>query len=139
MVACLEVLDHHYEDTLDLTIHELDVSLSRALDLRDSMVIGSLTAQATAAIAPLEPVDATGDDVRLPVAIAALAFAVGADGIVVPSAAWNRYADDRPAIIMGPRVEFLPKEDPGNVIILRDQGTVVLRPGVYYQGPARLS
>ncbi len=80
-VAGLEVLDHHPDGVDELIIFELRVAMQRVLDFRDPGVIAALTVEGAAQ--PLMPVDLTADDLRLQVAIAALALAVGADGLLL--------------------------------------------------------
>jgi hypothetical protein len=75
-------------------IFELRVSLRRVLNVRDPNVIATLTAEG--ATHSLAPIDRTSNDPRLPVTTAALALAVGADGLLVPSAAWARYVRRSP-------------------------------------------
>jgi hypothetical protein len=133
-VAGLEVLDHHPDGVDELMIFELRVSLRRVLNVRDPDVIATLTADGAAQ--PLAPIDLTSDDLRLPVAIAALALAVGADGLLVPSAAWARYADDLPNIEMD-RPFMRPAADPGNLIILQDHG-LDRETATIYSGAAKL-
>jgi hypothetical protein len=133
-LAGLEVLDHHPDGIDELIIFELHVSLQRVLNVRDPDVIAGLTARD--AVQPLVPIDLTSDDLRLPVGIAALALAVGAEGMLVPSAAWARYADDLPDIEMD-RPLVRPPADPGNLIILQDHG-VNRETTMLYSGAARL-
>jgi hypothetical protein len=81
--------------------------------------------------------DPTADDLRLPVAIATLALAAGADGLLVPSAAWARHADDLPDIKA--EVPLMrPAQDPGNLVILLDEGLDRETATVLYSGAARL-
>jgi hypothetical protein len=133
-VAGLEVLDHHPDGVDELMIFELRVSLRRVLDVRNPDVIAPLTAEGAAQ--PLAPIDLTSDDLRLPVAIAALALSVGAEGLLVPSAAWARYADDLPNIEMD-RPLVRPGADPGNLIILHDHG-LDRETATVYSGAAKL-
>ena len=134
-VAGLEVLDHHPDGVDELIIFELRVAMRRVLDFRDPGVIAALTVEG--ATQPLMPVDLTADDLRLPVAIAGLALAVGADGLLVPSAAWARHTDDLPNI----EAEFRlvpPAQDPGNLIILQDEGLERETATIVYSGAATL-
>jgi hypothetical protein len=133
-VPGLEVLDHHPDGVDELMIFELRVSLRRVLNVRDPDVIATLTAEGAAQ--PLAPIDLTSDDLRLPVAIAALALGVGADGLLVPSAAWARYADDLPNIKTD-RPLMRPAADPGNLIILQDHG-LDRETATLYSGAAKL-
>ncbi len=95
--ACLEFLDASPDDAVDrLLLYEISVRLEGVFDLRNPDVqaaLGPMGSPETIAEA-----DFVLDDRRLPAVVAAAAAAVGADGVVAPSAAWHRYADDPPGI-----------------------------------------
>jgi RES domain-containing protein len=93
-VACLEVLDRQPEIGADLIVHQIDVRLRATLDIREPAVISSLATHGLQH--PLQPLDVTTGSTSLPIAITALAYATGIDGILAPSAAWHRHADSPP-------------------------------------------
>jgi RES domain-containing protein len=135
-VACIEVLDRQPEIGADLIVHQIDVRLRATLDIREPAVISSLAAHGLQR--PLQPLDVTTGSTSLPIAITALAYTVGIDGILAPSAAWHRHADSRSTLLLDSRIEHLPPEDPGNLIILQDdEGRVAAHIRPYYEGHVR--
>lgn len=95
--ACLEFLDASPDDAVDrLLLYAIPVRLEGVLDLRDPDVLTALVPVGSPGT--ITDLDFALDDRRLPTAVAAAAPAVGADGVLAPSAAWHRYADDPPWI-----------------------------------------
>jgi hypothetical protein len=99
---------------------------------RNPDLIAPLTPRGAAQ--PLAPIDLTSDDLRIPIGIAALAVAVGADGLLVPSAAWARYADDLPTIEIDPPL-IRPAADRGTSSFSRTKVWTEKPLRRYIQGP----
>jgi hypothetical protein len=147
--ACLEFLDASPDNAVDrLLLYVIHVRLEAVLDLRDPDALAVLVPVGSPRT--VTDLDFVLDDRRLPTAVAAAAAAVGGDGVLAPSAAWHRYADDPPGIQLDaarlePTLEWAPSPDgllgfpatpTWNLAILRDLERIQRPRGPIYDGPA---
>jgi RES domain-containing protein len=131
--ACLELLDGTDEQEDDVHLYAKDLALDRVLDLRIPDVLAAFNADANVRILSLDDfvVNASpptsGRALQIPTAVGLIAMMLDVHGIIVPSAAWERHAMDKPVIewMNGAAwpldsVWRLSPENPANLVLTRE-------------------
>lgn len=114
--ACLELLDHTDEQADSILVYELRVRLAAVVDLRNQALLHALSHDPQA---PITPAGLMASDLRLAVALAAVVSALGMEGLLVPSAAWDRHVMDPPGLVGTPAMPWgRPPGNAANLVIL---------------------